>query len=101
MHTNENNKLFSIQFIESQLQKNDSPGASLLRMLPLGSTLSRNSAEYPAYFNRPSFEGFGMDRPELAESLPEELWPRNSLLDGLMPTNPRHSLFVNAGKIEE
>ena len=74
------------------------PGASLLRMFPFGSTLSRNSAEYPAYFNLPSFEGFGMDRPEFAESFPEEVGPRNSLLDGLMPTNPRHSLLVNAAK---
>ena len=56
------------------------PGASLSRMFPFGSTLSRNSAEYPAYFNRFSFDGFGIDRIEVKESAPEELGPNSSLL---------------------
>jgi hypothetical protein len=54
-------------------------------MFPLGSTRSRNSAEYPAYFNRFSFDGFGIDRLgsdrfEVKESAQEELGPNNSLL---------------------
>ena len=50
-------------------------------MFPLGSTLSRNSAENPAYFSRFNLDGFGIiDLLELKDSEPEDEGPRNSLL---------------------
>jgi hypothetical protein len=42
-------------------------------MFPFGSTLSKNSAENPAYFNRFNLEGFGIDFPELKDSEPDEV----------------------------